>query len=136
MKNTGSIAKGFDQIGNALKSEVDDLQKFYAGNKSSSSSAAASASKPAVTAVSPDLISEQKKRDLSTQLAATTDEILLQSAASREQHVRSDPSVATKAIPAVSTMVYEAIHLIGDGQSQKTITQSLGKACENQCTNV
>lgn len=128
------MAKGFDQIGNALKSEVDDLQKFYAGDKSSSKST--QPAKAEVTAVSPDIIAAQKKRDLSTQLAATTDEILTQSAASREQHVRSDPSVATKAIPSVSTMVYDAIHLIGDGQTQKTITQSLGKACENQCTNV
>lgn len=81
------------------------------------------------------MIADQKRRDLASQFAETADEILLESAESWQQHVRADPSAATKAIPAISTMVYSAIDLIGDGQSQKTITKSLGRACENQCTN-
>lgn len=134
-KWSSAIANSMTRLGNSLASQVTDIKDFYIKNDNPSSSVKI----PKVTSldiVSPDAITQRAAGDLSTMLTQTINETIDASTATWQQHVFADPLIVTRNIPRVTIMVYSSINTIGDSEKSKSLTQSLGKSCENQCTNL
>jgi|GEM_PF-2996868 len=123
------------RLGDSLKSEMNDVKEFYTKNDN----------QRAPISIPAAMVSENRSKDISTALTSkklyanlmgSVDSTLAQSRKSWQQHVLADPLVVTRNIPRVSIMLYSSINIIGNAQKAKSITQNLGKACENQCSNL
>lgn len=130
-----ALANSMDRLGNSLKTQINDVKDFYTKNDNQSTPITLPAT-AAMDVSKPDIASKQWSDDLYADLMWATNETLAQSRKGWQQHVMADPLVVTRNIPRVSIMVYNSINIIGDAQKAKSITQNLGKACENQCSNL
>lgn len=134
-EGSSALANSMKNVGDALKTQVNDVKNFYIKNNNQQSYIAVP--KTALLDVnSPDIATQNKADDLYTNLMTTINDTMKNSKDNREHYVFADPKVVTRDIPKVSILVHNSINTIGQADKPKTITQSLGRACENQCSNL
>lgn len=134
-QGTSALSNSMSRLGDSFAREVNDVKDFYTKNDNQQSSITLP-SKWLLDISTPDFATKKENENLYASLVWVMNSTLAQSKSSRQSHVLADPLVVTRNIPRTSIVVYSAINIIGDPQKAKSITQNLGKACENQCSNL